>query len=79
MNATDIEENFICKNFICLLFGHKIITTRTITSHIKEYKCTHCDLELTNDVKGRTTFLTAERKEINETLKYFLQKKTHAA
>ncbi|WP_091432484.1 hypothetical protein [Flavobacterium degerlachei] len=79
MNTIEIKENFISKKFICLLFGHKIITTRTITSHIKEYKCTHCDLELTDDVKGHTTFLTAERKEINQALKDFLQKKTHAA
>jgi len=79
MNTIEIKENFVCKNFICLLFGHKIVTTRTITNHIKEYKCTNCDLELTNDVQGRTTFLTTERKEINEALKDFLQKKTHAA
>jgi transcription elongation factor Elf1 len=79
MNIIEIKQNFISKNFICLFFGHKVLTTRTITNHIKEYKCAHCDLELTNDVKGRLTFLSPERKEINETLKHFLQKKTHAA
>lgn len=79
MNTIETKENFINKNFICLLFGHKIITTRAITSHIKEYKCTTCNLQLTNDEKGRKTLLTAEHKEINETLKNFLQKKTNAA
>jgi hypothetical protein len=74
MNHIEIKEKFSC-----LLFGHKIITTRSITNHIKEYKCTICNLELTNDVSGNTTFLTPERKEINETLKDFLQKKTNAA
>jgi hypothetical protein len=73
------QRKIYLQKFICLLFGHKMITTRTITSHIKEYKCTHCDLELTDDVQGHTTFLTAERKEINQSLKDFLQKKTHAA
>ena len=67
------------EKFSCMLFGHKIITTRTITNHIKEYRCTICNLELTNDVAGHTTFLTPERKEINETLKDFLQKKLHTA
>jgi hypothetical protein len=79
MNAIAIKKKISSRNFICLLFGHKIHTTRTITNHIKEYKCVHCGLELTNEVKGELTFLSAERKEINETLKYFLQKKTHAA
>lgn len=79
MKTSATKEKFICRNFICLLFGHKIHTIRTITNHIKEYKCVHCGLELTNDAKGRITFLSPELKEINETLKNFLQKKTHAA
>jgi hypothetical protein len=75
MNTIGIKENLFCKSLICLLLGHKIITTRTITSHIKEYKCTNCNLELTNDVMGKTAILTPERKEINEALKDFLLKK----
>jgi hypothetical protein len=69
----------IKENFICLLLGHRITTTRTITNHIKEYKCTICNLELTNNIKGGITFLTPECKDINETLKNFLQKKMHTA
>ena len=41
------------KRIKCALFGHKIVTTRKITDHFKEFKCTVCHLELTNDAKGK--------------------------
>mgnify|MGYP003477790718 CR=1 FL=1 len=52
----------------CSFFGHRFVTTRNITNHFKEYKCTVCQVELTNDLQDRKTFLTPELKEINETL-----------
>jgi hypothetical protein len=61
----------------CSLFGHKIVTTRTITNHFKEYECSHCRLEMTNDEKGRRIFMTPELKDINETLVLFYQKRHH--
>ena len=63
------------KRIKCALFGHKIVTTRKITDHFKEFKCTVCHLELTNDAKGKRTFLTPELKEINETLLIFNKKR----
>lgn len=77
MNAIKIKERFLSKKILCSLFGHKIITTRNVTDHFKEFKCTVCELELTNDEKGRKTFLTPELKEINETLIGFHNKKLH--
>lgn len=59
----------------CAVFGHHFITSRTITNHFKEFKCSKCNLELTNDEKGHIQFLTPELKEINETLVRFYQKK----
>ena len=50
---------FLSKKILCILFGHKIITTRNVTDHFKEFKCTVCELELTNDEKGKKTFLKA--------------------
>lgn len=79
MNLNEFKEKFLSKKIRCSLFGHKIITTRTITNHFKEYKCTVCELELTNDEKGRKTFLTPELKEINETLVIFYKKRIHSA
>ncbi|MDI5887856.1 DUF1660 family phage protein [Flavobacterium sp. LB1P51] len=78
MSTAEIKEKFLSKKILCLLFGHKIITTRNITNHFKEFKCTVCELELTNDEKGRKTFLTPELKEINETLIGFYNKRIHS-
>ena len=70
-------QPFFCKRkILCSFFGHRIITTRNITKHFKEYKCTVCHLELTNDVKGTKIFLTPEHKDINDTL-IQLYKKRH--
>ncbi|WP_016988303.1 DUF1660 family phage protein [Flavobacterium sp. ACAM 123] len=75
MNTIEIKEHLSSKKLYCTLFGHKIITTRNITSHFKEYRCTVCALELTNDEKGNKTYLTPELKEINDSLKSFCRKK----
>jgi len=75
MSTIKIREiNFPGKIF-CSILGHKIITTRNVTNHFKEYKCSCCGLELTNDLKGHKTFLTPELKEINETLMNIYQKR----
>lgn len=73
----DFKEKFITKKVLCSLMGHKFIVTRNITNHFKEFKCTVCQIELTNDDNGRKTFLTPELKEINETLRGFHNKKLH--
>jgi hypothetical protein len=58
MSTVEIKEKILTKKLYCSLFGHKIITQREITNHLKEYKCTVCQLELTNDESGNKTFLT---------------------
>lgn len=76
MNTTKIrEKNLSCK-ILCSFLGHKIITTRNVTNHFKEYRCSVCGLELTNDLKGHKIFLTPELKDINESL-ISLYKKRH--
>ena len=61
----------------CAVFGHQFLTTRNITNHFKEYRCSKCRLELTNDENGQKVFLTPEHKAINETLVLFYQKRHH--
>ena len=78
MNLIQLKEQFLGKKLLCSIFGHKIITTRNVTNHFKEFKCTVCNLELTNDEKGKKTFLTPELKEINETLIGFYNKRIHS-
>ena len=75
MNLKEIKTLFSGKQILCSLFGHKIITSRNITNHLKEYKCTVCQMELTNDEEGDITYLTPELKEVNEALVYFYKKK----
>ena len=68
MDTTKNREKIFSRKILCSLLGHKIITTRNVTDHFKEYKCSVCGLELTDDLKGRKTFLTPELKDINEAL-----------
>jgi hypothetical protein len=74
MNTIKIKEHFLSKNST----AYSLVTALSlheILNHFKEYKCTVCALELTNDEKGNKTYLTPELKEINDTLKVFCRKK----
>ena len=76
MNIIEIKKHFFYGKILCVLFGHKFITKRKVTPYFKEFECSNCHLEVTNDDKGRKTFLTPELKAINETL-MVLYKKRH--
>lgn len=68
MNFLTFISQFTDRKTACSIFGHKIVTIKNVTGHFKEYKCTVCQLELTNDLQDRKMFLTPKLKEINETL-----------
>ena len=76
MNTTKVREQKFSSKILCSFFGHKIITTRNVTNHFKEYECSVCGLELTNDLKGHKIYLTPELRDINESL-INLYKKRH--
>jgi predicted RNA-binding Zn-ribbon protein involved in translation (DUF1610 family) len=78
MNTFKIRELNLYSTFLCSFIGHKIITTRNVTNHFKEYKCSVCGLELTNDLQGHKIFLTQELKDINETLFSLYQKRNYS-
>lgn len=78
MDHIKIRERNLSSKILCSFFGHKIITTRNVTNHFREYKCSVCGLELTNDLKGRKTYLTPELKDINETLNSLYKKKHYS-
>jgi len=78
MNTFKIREINFSSSFLCSFLGHKIITTRNVTNHFKEYKCSVCGLELTNDLHGHKIFLTQELKDINETLISLYNKRNYS-
>lgn len=67
----------LLNKIICSLTGHRLVVTKEITNHIKEYKCTCCETEFTNNYQGVKSKLTPELKDINVTLKHFYQKRQH--
>jgi hypothetical protein len=75
MDLIEIKKLIGSKKLLCSIFGHNIVTSKKITTNFKEYRCTICNMELTNDEKGGITFLTPELKEINGALETFCQKK----
>ncbi|MEP1488512.1 MAG: hypothetical protein ABJK28_08795 [Algibacter sp.] len=63
------------ENMYCKLFGHDYKISRDVTSHVKEYSCSHCKKELTINSNGNLTVLTPEFKEINNVLEQIYNKK----
>ena len=62
----------------CSIFGHHYIVSKKVTLHIKEYKCVHCNKEVTTDVSGNLSNLTPELQDINNTLQDIYQKRHRA-
>ena len=55
-------------SFFCNIFGHHYVVSKKVTEHIKEYKCLHCQKEVTTDVSGKLSALTPQRQDINSAL-----------
>lgn len=66
------------KKIFCNIFGHHYSISKKVTSHIKEYKCIHCQKQVTTDVSGNLSILTPELQDINRTLERIYQTKHHA-
>ena len=62
--TTPINPSKLC----CTIFGHKYKVTKKVTYHIKEYKCSCCNRELTTNSNGKLTELTPTFKDINAAL-----------
>jgi hypothetical protein len=75
MNSKTQKEGLPLRRLFCNFFGHRLIVKRNVTSHFREYECSICQLELTNNDKGEKTFLTPHLKEVNETLFNFYNRK----
>jgi transposase-like protein len=56
------------KSIYCSFFGHEYIITKKVTYHVNEYKCKHCNSQVTTNGKGGLSPLTPKFKEINTVL-----------
>lgn len=59
----------------CNFFGHHFVVSKSVTQHIKEYHCVHCQKQVTTDERGKLSLLTPELREINRTLEDMYQKR----
>ncbi|MFS4418500.1 hypothetical protein [Maribacter sp. 2307ULW6-5] len=67
------------KKLFCTIFGHHYSVSKRVTSHIKEYKCIHCQKQVTTDVSGNLSTLTPELEDINNALEKIYQQRHHNA
>ena len=75
--TTTTKQTSLAGKVWCSVFGHHYETSRNITNHFKEYKCSVCELEITNDENGHIISLTPKNKNINDTLINFYKKRHH--
>jgi len=66
---------FSFSGIVCSTFGHDYLITRKVTDHIKEYRCSHCGKEVTDNFSGSLEVLTTKNKRINTSLALFFEKK----
>lgn len=80
MNTLQLKELINSRKLICSCFGHNLFVKREVTPNFKEFECSCCHLQLTNDEKGFKIELTPHLKEVNETLRnYYFKKHFHIA
>ncbi len=70
-----IYKPYSFRRLSCRLFGHRFVTTRLVTGHIREFECSCCHLQVTNDLHGHKISLTQEHRDINETLVNLYQRR----
>jgi len=74
MEKTTPEGNKLTGIF-CQMFGHHYTVSKRVTKHIKEYKCLHCQKQVTTDERGKLSVLTPKMRDINKTLEDMYQKR----
>ncbi|AKA35070.1 hypothetical protein [Flagellimonas lutaonensis] len=75
MKTTASQKGNFFSALFCNLFGHHYVVSKKVTQHIKEYKCLHCQKQVTTDVSGKLSILTPQMREINSTLQEMYRKR----
>ncbi|OIQ27771.1 MAG: hypothetical protein BM564_11880 [Bacteroidetes bacterium MedPE-SWsnd-G2] len=63
------------KNMYCSLFGHDFQISKKVTQHVREFKCTHCNAQMTTNGQGKLIPLTPKFQEINAVLEQINKKR----
>ena len=75
MKKTITPDGNKLTGIFCNFFGHHFVVTKKVTEHIKEYRCLHCNKQVTTDERGKLSALTPQMQEINNTLEDMYQKR----
>ena len=75
MESIKPQNKPLLSSLYCAAFGHDYITTQKITNHISEYKCSCCGREVSDSLTGKYELLTVKKREVNDCLSSFFQKK----
>lgn len=62
-------------SLLCRLFGHKIVVSKKYVTQIKEFECTRCKTQFTEDGYGHPVKLTDRLKRYNEMFASYYQEK----
>ncbi|MEM1339346.1 MAG: hypothetical protein AAF717_15020 [Bacteroidota bacterium] len=75
MKKTITPDGNKLTGIFCSIFGHHYVVSKQVTQHIKEYRCIHCQKQVTTNENGRLSVLTPQMQEINKTLEDMHQKR----
>jgi len=75
MKNSSSSKKFYPFAFLCGTTGHSFKVSQKITNHINEYSCKNCGCQMTDSFNGKLVRLDNKKKEVNECLSSFFQKK----
>ena len=75
MKKTITPDGHKLTGIFCNFFGHHFVVSKTVTQHIKEYKCIHCGKQVCTNEQGKLSVLTPQMQEINKTLEDMYKKR----
>ncbi|KPM31052.1 Hypothetical protein I595_3031 [Croceitalea dokdonensis DOKDO 023] len=75
MSKTITPDGNKLTGLFCNFFGHHFVVSKRVTEHINEYRCIHCQKQVSTDERGKLSTLTPQIQEINNTLEDMYQKR----
>ena len=76
MKKTITPDGHKLTGIFCNLFGHHYVVSKSVTQHIKEYRCIHCGKQVCTNEQGKLSVLTPQLQEINSALEDMYKKRT---